>query len=306
MTVSNEVERAAHVGTKKTDGPIEPIPRSERLWILNEEHGMTADSPEEIDAMYAITHGYKDAQNYIRAIATHNGNRAHDGVIDGYNDKVKQLNHPLTLAFQIKAGFVDPDGKQAAQIEANKAGMAAARHAMMGVAENFLDYLNDANTARDSLYRFDQSLDAENIDQDAKLGDIDLEFEMNEDPDTRRAIGAVTRYVEGFLFANGVGEDYTKTDYMSDDPDVVRRIVETVGEIDVRLLREIIKTVRDLQLARKNFWTVQLVGQPADDENGIPFRIGINSINDAELQRYVESSLGDIYRGEYKKDSKTQ
>jgi len=218
--------------------PSEPVPLSECLRVLNEEHGLTGHSPEEIRVMRYLTQpalGYDDPRDLVRAFAKHNGDHAYQRVINKYEDMVRELFHSLTLAYHAKANFVDPEGKTAAHADANIAGMNAARSTMMGITENFLDYLDDAFVTGDALYRFDESLGEEGVDQDVKFGELDIEEELKDDPDLKRAIGAVTRYVEGFLFSHDAGENYTSTDYMSDDPDVIRREVETVSDINIRL-----------------------------------------------------------------------
>ncbi len=298
VTPSSAIEKTNETASK-------PVPRSERILTINEA-GRTAHGPEEINDMYYLSLPVYDrggSRYYIKRLAGSNAKYAYQRPLDEYDAMTRKIFHPLTLAYQIGATFVDPEGKANAQKKATEAALEAVQNATMGITENFLDNLNDSHITIQSLNMFEKLLGEDGVNQDAKLGELDgmdLESNMQENEALKRAIAAITRYVEGYLFSHGVGEDYTRTEYMSDDPSVISREIETVGEIDIRFLREIIKTVLTLEIGRKNFWAVQLLGQPDDDEAGISRRFGVVDIHDDKVRKYLSESLGEIYRGVYK------
>jgi len=303
--MTNPTEPSSELVPKAVDTNNVDTPnlRTERLWALHEEHGLTAHSPGEINYMHHLLepqYARGGAKEYVRRIASSRAKHAYQKPIDAYEEMVRGIFHSGTLAYQIKAKFVDPEGEAAARESGNRAAIASVEKTTMFMTDTFLGYLDDAKQTVNALTRFEKSLSVDDSDQLEKLTPIAVEEGMMHDPNTKRAIGAITRYIEAFLFSNNAGDDYTKTDYMSEDADIVSREIETVTEVDIAFLRQIVGMVRDMEQARERFWVEQLFGHRADQESGIGARTGLTSINIEGLKEYIETAMLQIYRGTYR------
>ncbi|HRQ98002.1 MAG TPA: hypothetical protein PK265_01590 [Candidatus Saccharibacteria bacterium] len=162
------------------------------------------------------------------------------------------------------------------------------------IVGEFGDYAKNARGNISALTGLSQSLHQPGINGNEKLSDQSVMSDWQDGGMLQRAIGEMTRHVEGYLFAQGKGPDYLGSHYVSDDKEIIRREKDTITDMKVGFARRLIADVIAYETSRLEFWIEQLAGREKDEENNITVRKGAIDIASGAVQDRVRQILDDL------------
>lgn len=179
-------------------------------------------------------------------------------------------------------------------IQSNNLNGADGLPAVFKIVGEFGDYAKNARGNISALTGLSQSLHQPGISGNEKLSDQSVMSDWQDGSILQRAIGEMTRHVEGYLFAQGKGPDYLGSHYVSDDKEIISREKDTINDMKVGFARRLIADVIAYETNRLEFWIEQLAGREKDEENNITVRKGAIDIASGAVQDRVRQILDEL------------